>query len=104
MVRRFLPATATAPAHANDKADELRALQLVLSTRSQLRKQAYLSSEAAQGNWVAEQFLDLMLQDIRPDCAEEKCQCFDKDASIIREMVRDSPRMCTFLCFNFNFR
>ena len=91
MVRRSPSALATTPPDATDKADELRDLQLVLSTRYQLRRQAHLSSEAAQGSCLAEQFLSLMLQDIRPDCAEEKCQCFEENSSIIQEMVRDPP-------------
>ena len=71
------------PLHATEKAEELRDLQLVLSTRYQLQKQANLSSEAALG----EEFLGLMLQDMRLDCAEEKCQCFEGNSSIIQEMV-----------------
>ena len=94
MVRRHLR-RAQNTLSSLDKARETRDFQLVLSTRCQLRKQLYLSSEEAQGNWAAVQFIALILQDMRLDCAEERCQCFESDSSIIHEMVRHSRGLST---------
>lgn len=64
-----------------------KALRLVLSIRYRLRKQAYASPGWSHDNRAAEQFLGLMLQDIRLECTEEICRCLEPDSNIVQEMV-----------------
>jgi hypothetical protein len=80
-----------------DQARELSDFRLVLATRFQLQQQIlYAVGMRTTAHWTAEQLRTLLCQDLCAACAEDRCQCFQGDWSVIEDLVR--PPL-GFLCF-----